>query len=202
MTASSDRQPSKRSSAFPRPLKVEDVPTDGLDTTIEATPEECEAIAHEFGLPDVMSLAARFRLAPRHGGRLEVEGELTAHIAQICVVSLERFESGVAQPIEVIFAPAAQPAADPRTPPRHARRRGAIEAQEPPPIPPPGDDDPPDPIVDGRIDLGATAVEFLALALDFYPRKPGVHFKEVVIGETDEPQPSAFAALERLKDRS
>ncbi len=37
-----------------------------------------------------------------------------------------------------------------------------------------GGEDPPDPIIDGKIDLGALAAEFFALGLDPYPRKPGV----------------------------
>ena len=36
--------------------------------------------------------------------------------------------------------------------------------------------EPPDEIVNGKIDLGAVAAEFLALGLDPYPRKPGVDF--------------------------
>ena len=36
------------------------------------------------------------------------------------------------------------------------------------------DEDEPDPIIDGKIDLGALAAEFFALGLDPYPRKPGV----------------------------
>ncbi len=63
-------------------------------------------------------------------------------------------------------------------------------------------EDPPDPILDDTIDLGAVAVEFMVLGLDPYPRKPGVHFDDMVIGEKDAPAPSAFAALARLKDRS
>ena len=38
------------------------------------------------------------------------------------------------------------------------------------------DPDEPDEIVDGGIDLGALAAEFLTLALDPYPRKPGSAF--------------------------
>ena len=38
------------------------------------------------------------------------------------------------------------------------------------------DEDRPDPVVDGKIDLGAVAAEFFALGLDPYPRKPGVEF--------------------------
>ena len=39
------------------------------------------------------------------------------------------------------------------------------------------------------------------LGLDPYPRKPGVHFDDMVVGDKDEPEPSAFAELVRLKDR-
>ena len=51
------------------------------------------------------------------------------------------------------------------------------------------------------IDLGAVALEFLVLACDPYPRKPGVHFSDVSIGEKEQ-DPSPFAALGRFKDPS
>jgi hypothetical protein len=57
------------------------------------------------------------------------------------------------------------------------------------------DEDPPEPLPDGFIDLGALAVEFLALALDPFPRKPGAAFDSADSDET----PSPFAALAALK---
>ena len=59
------------------------------------------------------------------------------------------------------------------------------------------EDDPPDPIVDGKIDLGALAAEFVALALDPYPRKPGARFEPVDVEPDRERIP--FAGLARLK---
>ena len=56
-------------------------------------------------------------------------------------------------------------------------------------------EDPPDPIVDGRIDLGALAVEFLALALDPYPRKPGAEFTPP---PEEAPPDSPFDALPEM----
>jgi hypothetical protein len=57
--------------------------------------------------------------------------------------------------------------------------------------------DPPDPIIGGRIDLGALAAEFLSLGLDPYPRKPGVDFEAP---EGDAPgEESPFAALGKLR---
>ena len=62
-------------------------------------------------------------------------------------------------------------------------------------------EEPPDPIIEGRIDLGALAAEFLALGLDPYPRKPGVDFA----APADASAPaSPFAVLGRRgrQDRS
>ena len=55
------------------------------------------------------------------------------------------------------------------------------------------EEEPPEPIVDGTIDLGGVTLEFLALALDPYPRKPGVEFTEPA-PETPAGVPFAVAA--------
>ena len=51
-------------------------------------------------------------------------------------------------------------------------------------------------ILDGRIDLGVLAAEFLALGLDPYPRKPGADF--AAPAEADISTDSPFAALRQL----
>ena len=55
---------------------------------------------------------------------------------------------------------------------------------------------PPEPIVDGRLDLGALATEFLILGIDPYPRKPGAVFEAPSSADRDA---TAFAALAALK---
>ena len=60
------------------------------------------------------------------------------------------------------------------------------------------DNEPPEPLVDGKVDLGALATEFLVLGIDPYPRKPGAEFTPPKV-ENDEANP--FAALEALKKR-
>lgn len=191
--------------SFSRPLVVDGVPDDGLDLTIEAEPCECEAVANQVRLPSIGALSASFHIARRPGGRLQVDGDVRAKITQMCVVSLQPFEREIEQPIEIAFAPPKFVPADRngRAVQGGASRRRRVELPETQPAPAAEEeDDPPDPIVAGRIDLGVVAVEFLTLGLDFYPKKPGVQFTETVVGETDAPEPSAFAALERLKDRS
>jgi hypothetical protein len=55
-------------------------------------------------------------------------------------------------------------------------------------------------LLDGAIDLGALAIEFLILGIDPYPRKPGAKFEPP---QDLKPDPGPFAALAGLavKDR-
>ncbi len=58
------------------------------------------------------------------------------------------------------------------------------------------DDEPPEPLVDGTVDLGALATEFLILGIDPYPRKAGAQFAPPKVEDAGE---HPFAALEALK---
>ena len=88
-----------------------------------------------------------------------VHGEFT----QTCVVSLEPFPGTVDEVVDMRFAPQAEEDG----PQRGKRETLTISL---------ADEDDPDPIVDGKIDLGALTAEIFALGLDPYPRKPGAEF--------------------------
>ena len=60
-------------------------------------------------------------------------------------------------------------------------------------------EDLPDPIVNGRIDLGGLVAETLVLGLDPYPRKPGVAFADPTPAAPEPPEASPFAVLRGLK---
>jgi uncharacterized metal-binding protein YceD (DUF177 family) len=189
-----------RRSGFSRPLRVEGVAEEGLDLSISATETERQAIAAEDGLEALTKLEAALHVAPWRNGGLAVTGEMRARITQICVVTLDPFDSEIVEPIDVKFAPA--PAAVIRTVTRKAAGnrapRAFREAAEAPAttIELQGDD-PPEPIIDGQIDLGALVAEFLALGLNPYPRKPGVEFEEAPA--PNDAGESPFAKLEVLK---
>jgi hypothetical protein len=191
-------------SAFSRPLAIQEVPPEGLDVTISATEAERQAVAADDGLQGLAKLEASLHVAPSPGGGLAVTGEMRARITQTCVVTLNPFDSEIVEPIDVKFAPVAAPQ-ELATPGRLAvtasrrRRRGAAPDEPPAPVIVEFEgEDPPDPIIDGRIDLGALVAEFLALALDPYPRKPGVAFQATRVAASG-PAESPFAELERLK---
>jgi uncharacterized metal-binding protein YceD (DUF177 family) len=173
-----------------RPIAVADIPARGRDIKIEADADECAKIAAEFELPAVLSLSGSYHVRATKKGA-HVEGRVKAHIRQICVVSLEPFETRIEEPVDLAFAQA---------PPRHKAqgpRGGEITVSL-------EDEDPPEPIVNGKIDLGAVTLEFLALSLDPYPRKPGVELAQESAGERnaeEEKPPSPFSVLASLAER-
>jgi uncharacterized metal-binding protein YceD (DUF177 family) len=164
---------------FSRLVRVEPLPRDGLTQTIEADAAERARLAALCNLAAIGALTASFTLRKSGRNGVRVTGQVHAEVTQTCVVSLEPFEAVVDEPIDVRYA---------SEPPR--RKDGDKEPET-------VDfeaEDPPDPIVDGRIDLGALAAEFLELALDPYPRKPGVAFASV------ESEPEAGSPFQALAD--
>ena len=163
-----------------RPFPVGRVSTGGVDAEVVATPQECDALARELGLPAIHALRGRYRLTGS-GRRIRMTGRLTAEIEQVCVVSLEPFLSGIDEDVEVEFEEPRPERARPEADDEHE-----VEA----------DLDRPDELVGDKLDLGAITAEFLALGLDPYPKKPGATFAlpdEQVAGI------SPFAGLSVLK---
>ncbi len=181
------RQPAVRP-PFSRPFEVAELQRDrSVRIAVEASPDECAAVAASLGLEAVRLCKARYELTGLARGVVRVQGTLDADISQTCVVTLEPFDSRISETVDVKFAPEAGPV-------RPGREKTTIAEAETITM----DEDPPDPIVDGRIDLGQVSVEFLVLALDPYPRKPGVEFA-LPQDDVPEPEESPFAALARLK---
>jgi Large ribosomal RNA subunit accumulation protein YceD len=166
---------------FVRMLAVETVPDIGLDIRICANETERAALADAYGLVAVQTFEAGFRVQKQGRKRYAVSGVLHALVTQTCTVSLEPFETLVSAPVEVEFAPLGEPAS-----PKMTVGGAATFA---------GPQDPADPIINGQIDLGALAAEFLALNLDLYPRKPGVTFEETSVGGEASGPESPFAVL-------
>jgi hypothetical protein len=152
---------------FLRPVRVESVPEGGVEHRIEANEVERQALAKLNGLPAIGRLTAKFVLSRAGRGIIRVRGDVHAEVTQTCVVSLEPFDVVLAELVDVRFAPLAGESLSRRGPPIAPAEADAFAI---------GEEDEPDPIVDGRIDLGALAAEFMILGLDPYPRKPEVDF--------------------------
>ena len=168
---------------FMRMLAVETVPDSGLDISLCANETECVALANAYGLVAVQTFEAGFHVRKQSPQRYEVSGVLHALVTQTCAISLEPFETLVSVPIDVDFAIACQP-----KPASSKRTAGGAATFV-------GPQDPPDPIINGQIDLGALAAEFLVLNLDLYPRKPGATFEDANVGGEASGTDSPFAVL-------
>ena len=160
------------------PVAVDDIPDTGLHVEIEAPQQVRAELAGLAGLRELMSLSGVFDLA-RQGAGARVTGQVNARVGQTCVVTLEPIESEVQEFVDLKFAPslAVEPTKD------------TIGAAA---------DDPPEPLSDGKVDLGAIAIEFLLLGIDPYQRKPGAEFSPL---KSESGSAKPFAALEALKKR-
>ena len=166
------------------PVAVAEIPETGRHLRIAADAGTRAAVAKAVNVAALPRLEASFELT-RQGDGVRVAGQVSATVGQICVVTLEPMESEVEETVDLVFAP-------PREQPK--RTHAASDAE---PAEAVDAEDPPEILRDGTIDLGAVATEFLLLAIDPYPRKPGVVFDAPKI--PDDPASHPFAALAALK---
>ena len=117
----------------------------------------------------------------RQGAGVRVTGPVSARVGQTCVVTLEPVESNLEESVDLVFTPALADSANAET--------VDLGTQG---------EDSPEPLVGGKLDLGAIATEFLLLGIDPYPRKAGAEFAPL---KADDGSARPFAALEALKKR-
>ena len=161
------------------PVRRDAVPETGFHIDLVADEATRAAVADVAGVRGLPHLAASFDVV-RQGGGLKVTGEVAATVEQTCVVTLEPMTSELRAPIDLAFVPS---------------RAGEPHDEAADDVDPEAEDEP-ETLVDGVADLGAVATEFLLLAIDPYPRKPGAAFEAP---QTDDPAGHPFAALASLK---
>ncbi len=172
--------------AWSHKVSRDDVPEgESLHVRIEADAGVRAALQRAGNLVDLSILTAEFELTRQSAGMLHVAGEVAASLVQKCVVTLEDIQQKILDPVDVTFAPALS---------LMDKTANALEDEID------LEAEPPEPMIDGSVDLGLLAAEHFLVAIDPYPRKPGVVFEPQIIG-SEEP-PKAFAALAALKKRS
>lgn len=168
---------------FSRLVRVDHIPAAGIALDISAKPAELAALAERFDLQAIHTLVATVHLKAMAGGALiRVDGHFAADVVQTCVVTLEPVPAHVEEDFTLTFG-----AAEPEEPGEEIE----LSLDE---------EDPPDPIVDGSIDVGEAVAEHVALALEPFPRKPGIAFEGAGDGpDEEEKKPSPFAVLAQLR---
>jgi hypothetical protein len=178
---------------FNRRVEAESLQYGDSQKTIKATKSECEILKQRFDLQDLKHLSATLKIRRRGTGNLtnvSIKGHLDAAIKQICVITLEPFNSVIKSNFETTF---------------HARVFEKLcdidvflEAKDPPEL-----------IIDGIIDLGELVSQILALEIDIHPRKPFATFDLSIAKMLDDTEITnylsikhPFAALQKLKIKS
>jgi uncharacterized metal-binding protein YceD (DUF177 family) len=165
-------------SEFPRLIDIDRLPPGETLHEIEATAAERAALAQRFSLLSLDRLEARVRLTRLAGGLLRLAAELSADVVQECVVTLEPVASQVADSFTLLYGQAQAAASE-------VTLSGEAELVEP--------------ISGGTVDIGEAVAQQLSLAIDPFPRAPGVkapHAEEIAAKPA-----SPFAALAKWKQK-
>jgi uncharacterized metal-binding protein YceD (DUF177 family) len=168
-------------------LAVQAIPEAGLETHREASGAELSELARALDIPSCERLAADVSVRAIGGGRFRVEGHVSAALTQRCVVSLDPVPATIEEPFDEEFWPAE--AIEPEPGEHEHEALAHVE---------------PEPIVDGKLEIGRLVYETVAAALPPYPRSPGVEL-EWSGQASSGPEPvrtSPFAALAKLKGNS
>jgi len=154
----------------------------GDEIALDADDAERAALAKSAAVLEVPKFAARIVLKKSGANSFEIHYELAAEIVQACVVTLEPLVARITKDFvrNLHYTP--------------NLRRAAGETEI---IIAPGDDEMPEEIDSPHYDLAIPLVEEFLLAIDPYPRAPGVEFR-VPEGMGDKPE-SPFAVLKGLK---
>lgn len=179
-------KPVPAASEFSRPLRVEALrESSGGEFSGEAEAGELSALARRFGVEAVRALSYRARLTPKGDG-WTLEGEVTARLEQICVVTLEPMTVEIRERLEREFQPGAPL-------PTATHEVEIVRGDEPDAL-------------GAEIDVAEIAAEAAALAVDPWPRRDDAAFEGRLQGPpgaealTDEAA-RPFAALAALRHR-
>ena len=171
---------------FERPYDLSDLGRAGADVSVSLSDKERERLAHWAGVDAVESFAATVSLRKNSPTRYTFSAKLDASIVQSCVVTLGPVRSRIERDVlrELLLA----------SPVRRALPKDAL------PPAPAVDDELTEEIESLSYDLAAPLLEELSLAINPYPRAPGVAFEAPKDSEAKREGP--FAALKALKGRS
>lgn len=174
---------------------IEDAP---VAMEVSPSDEEAKALARRLDVVSIDGLKANIT-ARRHGLSIHVQGRLEAEVTQSCVVSGDPVTSTLTEDFEGWFADpdAAVPLAKARK--ERAQKKSHTE------VPILEESEDPEPIIDGRIDVGELTAQYLSLALNPYPHAEGAEEHPLLHQESDEPagEPmtrNPFAALKGWKE--
>ncbi|MDP2697875.1 DUF177 domain-containing protein [Thalassospira sp.] len=177
---------------FSRIVRIDELTEKKNTIELESNAAERAALAKRFDLIDLSVLNAKLKLTINGNGEVAVRGTLHAEIAQKCVVTLDPVPEVIDDEIEVLFSPHVSESDLPSSPDdlENLSEEELMALL-----------DQPEPLVDGRIDLGEIVAQYLAVAMNPYPRKEGAEAPVQLADNDEDEKPNPFAKLAALKDK-
>lgn len=178
----------KGDAPFSCKVKVGHISANPVTVKLSADARELVGLATLWRVDAVKRLDSELQIARWKKDGVRIRGHVDAEIVQSCVVTLDPVETSISEEIDRIYVPEGS---------RLARLvlddRGEMVLD-------PEGEDIPEQFSGDTIDAGDAVCEAVALAIDPYPRKPGVEFADHVEStEADDRKPSPFAVLKDWK---
>jgi len=166
---------------FSRLVDVSDIKRTPWKVELCADESSRASIAARFGIAGIDRFEATVSLRRTPIGLIHLQGSIDADVVQECVISLESVRSEISQSFDIYYSEEAP------------GEQGVDLTMD--------DELWPDPIVDGKIDVGEAATEQLGLALDPYPRRDDAAFEVAVVDAEPVPSQRPFAGLAELASK-
>jgi hypothetical protein len=179
-------------------VDVGSLPDAPYSRTIAADEQQRRDLARRLGVKAVEDVTADFTIERTANTRkYRVSGQVKAKVTQPCVVTAEDTVQVIDEPFEAWFAD--KDAAISLARVRHDKMSQYVDAE----VPMLEEAEDPEPLAGNQIDVGEVAAQFLSLAVDPYPRAPGVSAETtdrmLEEGGVSEQSRNPFAALKKWK---
>lgn len=179
--------------ALTYPVPVLNLPQKGLTIKLGTTESERVALAAQHALEAVNAFEAAMLLTRWKKNGVRIRGKIEAQIVQLCVVTLEPITNSIEEEIDTTFVP-------------ENSRLARLELDESGELVLDAEGaDIPETFSGDKIDLGAIVTEFFELAIDSYPRKPGISTETAPVvfesGDQEVAPDSPFAKLAQLRNK-
>lgn len=150
-------------------IDAEEIGTKPTKKVISIPEKNKKLVSKRLGLESIEELVATIQLERNSVNQvIYAHGELNAKVTQTCVVTAEPIEENVSGEFEGWFANPSQAVSFEKA------RRERLNQKEQEDLPIMEESDDPEPIIEGKIDLGEFVVQNLSLMLNPYPKKQGI----------------------------
>lgn len=179
-------------------IESSDIESKPLKVDLSMPEKNKKLVCKRLGIAGIDSVEATIKLTRSSVTKvIHAGGSLKAEIRQNCVITAEELERSIKEDFEGWFADPSEAVSFEKA------RRERLNQKEKEELPVMEEAEDPEPVIEGKIDLGELVVQHLALAIEPYPRKPGADLglegKEDRTDDYDYTNP--FAKLKDWKEK-